>query len=121
MAEGFLKKYGGQEFEVCSAGIEAHGLNPGAVAAMARAGIDISGQQSQTIDEFSEVLFDVVLTVCDHANERCPILPGKHKKFHHNFPDPSKALGSEQEILQKFDATRDLIDDYCRNLIASLR
>lgn len=98
-----------------SAGVETHGLNPRAVAIMEEDGVDISGHTSNHVDEYAAIDFDFVITVCDNAKERCPIFPGRSLKFHHNFPDPAKATGSEEEILQAFRTTRNLIKDYCEN------
>jgi len=121
MAEGYLRKYADASVEVYSAGIEAHGLNPRAVASMARDGVDISGQKSTLVDEYAAMVFDVVLTVCDNAQENCPILPSKAGdptvRLHHSFPDPAKAQGTPEEIQEAFDSVRDQIRDYCRELI----
>lgn len=80
-------------------------------------GVDISHNTSNNVDEYADINFDVVLTVCDNANERCPIFPSRAKKFHHNFPDPAKAVGSEEEIMNQFRIVREMIKTYCRNLI----
>jgi arsenate reductase len=121
MAEGYLRKYADASVEVFSAGIEAHGLNPRAVASMARDGVDISGQKSTLVDEYAAMVFDLVLTVCDNAQENCPILPSKSgaptNRLHHSFPDPAKAQGTPEEIQEAFDSVRDQIRDYCRELI----
>jgi len=121
MAEGYLRKFADASVEVYSAGIEAHGLNPHAVASMARDGVDISGQKSTLVDEYAAMGFDVVLTVCDNAQENCPILPSKSGaptiRLHHSFPDPAKAQGTQEEIQAAFDSVRDQIRDYCRELI----
>ena len=121
MAEGYLRKFADASVEVYSAGIEAHGLNPHAVASMARDGVDISGQKSTLVDEYAAMVFDVVLTVCDNAQENCPILPSKSGaptvRLHHSFPDPAKAQGTPEDIQKAFDAVRDQIRDYCRELI----
>jgi arsenate reductase len=112
MAEGFLRHYADGRAEIYSAGIEAHGVNPKAVSVMKEAGIDISGHTSNKVDEYSALPFDYIITVCDHARENCPYLPGPARRFHHNFPDPAKARGSEEEILHEFRRTRDMIRDY---------
>ena len=121
MAEGYLRKFADSSVEVYSAGIEAHGLNPRAVASMARDGVDISGQKSTLVDEYAAMVFDLVLTVCDNAQENCPILPSKAGaptvRLHHSFPDPAKAQGTPEEIQEAFDSVRDQIRDYCRELI----
>ena len=117
MAEGYLRYFGNEKIEVYSAGIETHGLNPRAVEVMAEDGIDISGHSSNHVDEFADINFDVVLTVCDHANERCPVFPSHAKKIHHNFTDPAKAVGSQDEIMQSFRTTRNEIREYCKSLL----
>ena len=123
MAEGYLRQYADASVEVYSAGIEAHGLNPDAVASMARDGVDISGQKSTLVDEYLHVAFDLILTVCDNAQENCPIFtvqPGTPTlRLHHSFPDPAKAQGTPEEIQAAFDTVRDQIKDYCRRLIES--
>jgi arsenate reductase len=121
MAEGYLRKYADASVEVYSAGIEAHGLNPKAVASMARDGVDISGQKSTLVDEYAAMVFDLILTVCDNAQENCPVFPSKAGattvRLHHSFPDPAKAEGTPDEIQAAFDSVRDQIRDYCRELI----
>jgi arsenate reductase len=80
-------------------------------------GIDISGQTSNNINEYENIDFDFVITVCDNAKENCPYFPSKAKKFHHNFPDPAKATGTKDEIDQQFRAVREQIKNYCENFI----
>jgi arsenate reductase len=117
IAEGYLRHFAKGEAEVYSAGVETHGVNPRAIAIMAEDGIDISGHSSNNIDEYRDIEFDYVITVCDNAKERCPFFPSKAKKFHQNFPDPAKATGSEDEIMGKFRMVRDMIKDYCKEFI----
>lgn len=117
IAEGYLRLFAGDQAKVYSAGIETHGVNPRAVAVMKEDGIDISHHSSNNISEYRSIAFDFVITVCDHANERCPIFPSTAKKFHHNFPDPAKATGTEQEIMQQFREVREVIKTYCKNFI----
>jgi arsenate reductase len=110
MAEGFLKALGAGRYEVRSAGLEAHGLNPRAVQVMKEAGVDISGQTSDVIDP--EVLnrADYVITLCGHADEHCPVISNKHVvKWHWGFDDPAKASGTEAEIMDSFRSVRDAI------------
>ena len=121
MAEGFLRKYLSQGAEVFSAGIEAHGLNPKAVEVMNEVGIDISSYQSNTIEELPETSYDYVLTVCDNAKEKCPYFPATSSILHHNFPDPAKVIDNDEEIIRAFRYSRQLIDDYCRELSKKLR
>jgi|SRR5690554_3619205 len=118
IADGFLKHYAGDRAEVYSAGVETHGVNPKAIDTMMEVGIDISKHTSNNIDEYRNVDFDFVITVCDHAKERCPYFPAKAKKFHHNFPDPAKASGTEQEIKEQFRKVRQQIEEYCRRFVA---
>lgn len=119
MAEGYLRYFAGVKAEIYSAGIETHGVNPRAIEVMSEDSIDISHHTSNTIDEYRNINFDFVITVCDHAKERCPFFPGKAKKFHKNFPDPAKAGGTEQEILEKFRQVRQMIRSYAEKFIAN--
>lgn len=117
MAEAYLRHFAGNKAIIYSAGVETHGLNPGAVAIMLEDGIDISHHTSNNLQEYRHIHFDYVLTVCDNAKERCPVFPGKSQQFHHNFPDPAKATGTEDEIKEQFRLTRDLIKNYCRDFV----
>jgi arsenate reductase len=109
MAEGLLRRLGGERFEVFSAGTEATHVRPLAIHAMAEIDIDISGQQSKTLDRYLGEPFDAVITVCDAANETCPIFPGAKQRRHWSFEDPSKATGSEDEQLAVYRRVRDEI------------
>jgi arsenate reductase len=109
MAEGLLRHLGGERFEVFSAGAEATHVRPLAIRAMAELGIDISGQQSKTLDRYLGEPFDDVITVCDAANETCPIFPGAKQRRHWSFEDPSKATGNEDEQLAIYRRVRDEI------------
>lgn len=111
MAEGFARALADECDRIASAGIEAHGLNPRAVAVMAESEIDISDQQSNTLDQFSLTDFDVLVTVCGDADERCPVLPAGLIKHHWPLPDPAKLEGSDQEVLEGFRSVRDNIRD----------
>jgi arsenate reductase len=115
LAEGYLRHFAGSKAQIYSAGIETHGVNPKAIAVMKEDGIDISHHTSNHVDEYSHIDFDYVITVCDNAKEHCPYFPTKAKKFHHNFPDPAKATGTETEIMQEFGRVRDLIKEYCKD------
>ena len=117
MAEGWLRHFAKDKAEVYSAGIETHGVNPKAIQFMKEAGIDISNHTSNHINEYKEIDFDYIITVCDHAKENCPYFPANAKRFHHNFSDPSKVKGSEEEIANAFRATRDEIRDYSKKFI----
>ncbi len=118
IAEGYLRYSAGSKAAVYSAGVETHGVNPRAVATMKEDGIDISGHTSNNIDEYRNVDFDFVITVCDNAKERCPFFPSNAKKFHYNFPDPAKAQGTEEEIQQQFRTVRQMIKEYCKKFVA---
>jgi arsenate reductase len=117
IAEGYLRKFAGDKAEIYSAGVETHGLNPRAVQTMKEDGIDISRQTSNHIDEYGDIDFDLVITVCDHARERCPVFPSRAKQFHYNFPDPAKAKGNEEEIKEEFRKVREMIKDYCEKFV----
>lgn len=117
IAEGYLRHFTGNKADIFSAGIEAHGVNPKAIATMQEDGIDISNQTSNNINEYSDVNFDFIITVCDNAKEQCPVFPGKARKFHFNFPDPAKAIGSEDEISEQFRQVREQIKIYCSNFV----
>ena len=118
IAEGYLRYYTKDTAAIYSAGIEPHGVNPKAIAVMKEDGIDISDHTSNNIEEYRKVDFDYVITVCDNARENCPFFPSKGKKAHHNFPDPAKAKGNDEEIMQQFRNVRDMIKTYCRIFIA---
>ena len=109
MAEGLLSQLGSGRFEVCSAGVEPSQVRPQAIAVMREIGIDISGQHSKSVDEFLGQEFDYVITVCDHANEKCPIFPGKVQRIHWSFEDPALAQGDEASKLAVFRRVRDEI------------
>jgi arsenate reductase len=117
MAEGYLRHFCGNMAQVFSAGIETHGLNPEAVRTMAADGLDISGHSSNHIDEYRHLNVDILLTVCDHAQENCPYFPSKARRLHCNFPDPAKASGSPEEIAAEFQRVRLLIKNYCADLV----
>jgi len=118
MAEGYLRHFANGNAEVYSAGVETHGVNPKAIAIMQEDGIDISNHTSNNIDEYFDIDFDFVITVCDNAKERCPFFPTKAKKFHHNFSDPAKATGTDEEINEQFREVRQQIKEYCERFIA---
>jgi arsenate reductase len=120
IAEGWTRHMGGNNVEVQSAGIQAHGKNPRAIAVMAEAGIDISGQESTIVSDVMLELADVVVTVCGHADEQCPALPPSVKKIHWPLTDPAKASGTEEQIKNEFRATRDDIEKRARSLLAEL-
>lgn len=117
IAEGYLRFYAGGKAEIYSAGIETHGVNPLAIRVMADDGIDISNHTSNHVDEYSHIPFDMVITVCDNANEACPFFPGKVARFHQNFPDPAKATGTPDEIFEEFRRVRDMIKLYAASFV----
>ena len=116
MAEGYIRHFGGNRVNVFSAGIETHGVNPKAIEVMEEDGIDISSHTSNNVNEYLDLQFDTILTVCDHAREKCPYIPGKSLRLHYDFPDPAKATGSEEEIMKAFRITRDMIKAYIRDM-----
>lgn len=118
LAEGYLRHFAGSSAEIFSAGVETHGVNPRAIAIMKDDGIDISNHTSNNMDEYRDIDFDYVITVCDNAKERCPFFPSKAQKFHRNFPDPAKATGTEAEIMAQFREVRELIKTYAQEFVA---
>ena len=109
MAEGMMRNLAEDRFEVHSAGTEATHVRPLAIRAMEEIGIDISGQESKTLNSYLEEPFDYVITVCDEANEACPFFPGAKNRLHWSLEDPSRAEGSEEEQLAIFRRVRDEI------------
>ena len=117
LAEGYLRHFSGEHAKIYSAGIETHGVNPRAIAVMKEDGLDISNHTSNHVDEYAHIDFDYLITVCDHAKEACPYFPTKATKFHHNFPDPAKASGTEEEIMSEFRRVRDMIKSYAKDFV----
>ena len=117
IAHGYLAEMTKGKANVYSAGVETHGVNPKAIAIMNEDGIDISGHTSNNITEYLGVDFDFVITVCDNAKERCPFFPTKAQKFHYNFPDPAKATGNDEEIMNEFRSVREMIKNYCEEFV----
>jgi arsenate reductase (thioredoxin) len=115
IAEGYLRHFAGGKANIYSAGIETHGVNPKAIAVMAEDGIDISHHTSNNVDEYFDIPFDYIITVCDNANENCPYFPSSAKKIHYNFPDPAKTKGSQEEIMNEFRRVRDMIKAYSKD------
>jgi arsenate reductase len=112
MAEGWARQLKGGRVEAYSAGVEPHGMNPNAVRVMREAGVDITGQRSKHVDELRDVPLDYVVTVCGHANETCPVFPGKTKVVHVGFDDPpqlAKGAATEEEALGHYRRVRDEI------------
>ena len=123
MAEGWARHLKGDVIEAYSAGVETHGLNPNAVKVMAEAGVDISGQRSQHIDDFRDISLDHVITVCSNAHESCPVFPGNTKVMHVGFDDPprlAKDAATEEEALNHYRRVRDEIRQFVETLPESL-
>ena len=118
IAEAYLRHFAGEKAEIYSAGVETHGVNPRAISTMKEDGIDITQHTSNNIDEYVNIDFDFVITVCDNAKERCPFFPTKAKKFHQNFPDPAKATGTEEAILEQFREVRQMIKTYSQQFVS---
>jgi arsenate reductase len=121
MAEGLLRHDAGDRFEAFSAGVEPSHVRPLAIEAMRELGIDISGQRSKSVDEFSDEEFDYVITVCDNANELCPVFPGKTKRIHWSFADPAAAPGDQAAQFAVFRRVRDQIRLRLRQWISELK
>ena len=117
IAEGYLRHFAGDKANIYSAGIEMHGVNPKAIEIMKRDGIDISGHTSNNIVEHLDIDFDFVITVCDNAKESCPYFPTRAVKLHKNFPDPAKATGTTDEVMDQFRIVRDMIKTYCEHFV----
>lgn len=117
IAEGYLRYFANNLADVYSAGVETHGVNPRAISTMQEDGLDISNHTSNNIEEYSNIEFDFVITVCDNAKERCPYFPTKAKRFHYNFPDPAKASGTEEEVREQFRQVRQQIKSYCKRFV----
>lgn len=114
MLHGFLKQYLG--FNVYSAGIETHGVNPIAIRVMKEVNIDIADHQSNLIDDYQDMRFDYLITVCNRANEMCPTFFQNLKKIHHSFEDPSVSLGTESQVIDEFRRVRDQINQFAKQL-----
>jgi len=117
MAEGWARQLVPAGWTIQSAGIEAHGKNPRAIAVMAEAGVDISRQESTRVTDAMLEAADLVVTVCGHADEHCPVLPAGTRKEHWPLNDPAKATGTEEEIMAVFRATRDEVGARVQALI----
>ena len=118
MAHGYLNYFQDSFANVYSAGIETHGLNPGAVSIMKEDGIDISTHTSNHVDEYEGIEWDYIITVCDHAKENCPFIPAKNaQRIHHNFIDPSKVKGTQDVIHKAFLDAREEIKEFCHDFV----
>lgn len=120
MCEGYARQLLGADWQVLSAGIEAHGKNPKAIEIMAADGVDISAQESTMLTDEMIDATDIFVTVCGHADENCPVLPPGKKRIHWPLTDPAKASGTEQEIMQQFAAVRDDVKHRVSQLVDEL-
>jgi arsenate reductase len=118
IAEAYLRTFAGEKAEIYSAGVETHGVNPRAIATMLEDGIDLSKHTSNNVEEYFNIDFDFVITVCDNAKERCPYFPTRALMFHQNFPDPAKAIGTETEILAQFRSVREMIKTFSLRFVS---
>ena len=121
MAEGLLRHMGAGGIDVFSAGTKPSLVRPEAIAAMAERGLDISGHRSKHVDEFMGQTFDYVITVCDHANETCPIFPGAPRRVHWSLPDPAAVEGSEDVRLGAFRRVRTMLTERFEQFLAETR
>ena len=119
MAEGLVNHFLGERWEASSAGTEATAVNPRAIRAMAELGIDISGQRSKTLSEFEGQTFDRVITLCGDASEKCPLFFGGVRREHIGFDDPSRATGTEEEIMAEFRRVRDKMKERLLELLTT--
>ena len=120
IAHGYLAHFLGNKAEIYSAGVETHGVNPRAIETMAEDGIDIAAHTSNNAAEYEQIVFDYVITVCDHAREKCPYFPAKVKVLHHNFPDPAKFKGDDDATKAEFRRVREMIKDYCNAFVQTI-
>jgi arsenate reductase len=123
MAEGWTRKLKGDLIDAYSAGVKPHGMNPRAIAVMKEAGVDITAQHSKHVDELAGIEFDYVITVCGHANENCPVFPGKTRVIHVGFDDPpqlAKSAQTEEEALAHYRRVRDEIRRFVEGLPGNL-
>lgn len=118
MAEGYFRKFAGDKAEIYSAGVYSTGVNSKAIASMLEDGIDISKHTSNAMEEYKDIDFDYVITVCDNARENCPFWPGNSIHIHNAFPDPTHMIGTEAAMKASFAATRNMIRDYAQQFVA---
>lgn len=115
MAEGYLRFFAGKKATVYSAGTNPHGVHRKAISVMYEDGIDLRSHTSNHVDEYKDIAFDYIITVCDNAKEQCPYIPGNAIRLHHSFPDPVGATGTVEEIRQEFRTVRNMIKEYCKD------
>ena len=116
MAEGLLRAMAGSRFEVYSGGVDPSFVRPEAIAAMREIGIDISQHRSKSVDEFAGQQFDYVITVCDNANQQCPMFPGKNERIHWSIADPASVSGDDETRLAAFRSARDELREHLKTL-----
>lgn len=119
MAEGLFRALHGDKYEVFSAGTAPSHVNPFAIEAMQGIGIDISAHRSKSIDELLDMSFDYIVTVCDHAKENCPYVPGGKNRLHQSFQDPAALRGTDEEMLRAFESVRDEIRNWIEDAAAT--
>jgi arsenate reductase (thioredoxin) len=118
MAHGYLENLtDSSKVKIYSAGVETHGVNPKAIAIMKEDDIEISNNSSNNVNEYLDIDFDFVITVCDNAQEKCPIFPSKAVKIHYDFPDPAATEGTEDEIYFQFLTVREMIKMFCEDFV----
>ena len=120
MAEAFLKMYD-KNLIVYSAGVEAHGLNPYMMKVMSEIGFDMKGHNSDTMEKYLDYDFDIVLTVCDNAEKKCPFLKGKHKHIHNSFLDPANSKGDDESKLKVYREVRDQISCFVKSFVKKIK
>lgn len=118
MAEGWVRHFGGQWFDVHSAGTQPRGVHPLAIRVMREAGVEIGSQTSEHVDKYRDRRFDVVVTVCDAAREACPVFPNADRTVHQAFDDPDKATGTSEQVLAEFRRVRDEVRDWAEHFVA---
>jgi len=117
IAEAYIRYFTEGKVNVYSAGIEKHGVNPMAVNVMKEDGIDISSHKSNLVDDYFNLKFDYIITVCDNAKEHCPFFPGTAKRIHQSFPDPAALKGTYEEIHNEFLLVRNQIKLFCKDFV----
>jgi len=120
MMHGYLEHYGGDQVQVYSAGVETHGVNPFAIGVMAEDGVLIHQHTSNHVNKYDDIQFDVVITVCDHAKEVCPIFPNAKRVVHHAFNDPSAGSGTSKDLIAAFRKTREEIKTFATDFISKI-
>ncbi len=120
MMEAYIRFFAKDKIDVKSAGIEVHGVNKNAIKIMAEDGIDIGKYISNNVDEYLEIKFDYIITVCDNALESCPIFLSNAIKIHHNFSDPAKAIGTDEEIIEEFRKVRNQIKVWANEFVLNV-